>query len=329
MNSDEQVWDSLPADDAQKLAFRREFDAAVDANKFRRRALPRHGRCAAHHGDGNGEDKKWAVHERSCWKFGCAQYPLAKSTFDEYRNMFENMGVRAMHALATQKSYLRIAMLPEDEAPHPARPPFNVKQLQAQLKREPRLTCMEIFGPGLCRTKDAQLLTSVFEIHKRMWEWCSSRWQSDTIEGQLVAGFRVAIDGHAVDRYLFCFLSRRVGSPRKLVWTIVHPLAGDEDAAGDAGIAWVTEEAGAAVTPRSLELQMGSFGKLHLTSHALIATILRHANALGRLVGLDIMEMLYADENLIRIRVLAAEPGSMLPILARPSNIPFSIYIRK
>ena len=58
----------------------------------------------------------------------------------------------------------RLAMLPSDESKLPSLPQVDAEAFTRAVPNHARMTCMELFGPGLCRTRDAAILP---RVHRR------------------------------------------------------------------------------------------------------------------------------------------------------------------
>lgn len=113
-------------------------------------------------GDAVADDDPWQVHANSVWQAGCTVYPLAQPVLASYRRLFCKQGIRTLYESAGKVSPLKSAMLPADEAAMPKVPAFDAAAFARRYATSGRITCRELYGPGLCRQHDAALLPSVF-----------------------------------------------------------------------------------------------------------------------------------------------------------------------
>ena len=106
-----------------------------------------------------------SVDPSSVWQLGSSSYPLARPLLSAYRQMFVLQGVRSMFQVARATSPLSKAMLDADSSKRPQVPQFDTADFMARMPQEQRVTCLELFGPGLCREKDAAILQKVARMH--------------------------------------------------------------------------------------------------------------------------------------------------------------------
>ena len=86
------------------------------------------------------------------------------------------------------------------------------------IKNELSPSCSVLFGPGVCRTKGELVLRAVLDLHVKMWKWTATQW-SDGLEGKFLARFVVSDGIEGASQCGFYTLSRRLGNPRRLIWT--------------------------------------------------------------------------------------------------------------
>ena len=149
------------------------------------------------------------------------------------------------------------------------------------------MTCMELFGPGLCRIAHKNFFRMIFPIFTAMWNWVVTQL-TDAMEGTLLARFTITTaDGPPVHK--FVFLSKRLGNPRKLIWTRV-----EHD--GDGGD-----------LPLRLELDVHALGQQHLTGHALAFQCLLRDGGCHRIT---VAQMMYDDDSLTIVTARCVVPDS-------------------
>ena len=151
-----------------RLAYVQRFENGVKHRREGREHLKIAARMLADgEGDAVADDdyddhQAWQVHANSVWQAGCTMYPLAQPVLASYRRLFCRQGIRTLYESAGKVSPLKSAMLPADEAAMPKVPAFDAAAFARRYETSGRVTCRELYGPGLCRKDDAALLPSVF-----------------------------------------------------------------------------------------------------------------------------------------------------------------------
>ena len=206
-------WDSLDDNDPVKLRYLQKFrqlrsDRALDMML----AAAASNICRADRADTRSDP--FAVQPRSCWSLGDAHVPLAASVLDQFRG-----GDAKGQGLRPFAEHLKVhgRLYPHLTSPiAPALRDFDVKALQAKLRKEPHLTCSDIFGSEVCRRDDKSYMRRIMQSHTIFWQWLSQRWLDDFLEGALLVQFR-AVAEDAAQRTTFWMVGRRIGNPRKVI----------------------------------------------------------------------------------------------------------------
>jgi hypothetical protein len=244
-----QKWDALPEDDADKVLFRRLFAERVRDRRLHRLGPP------TQQGATQEPDDEHSVTAASCWGIGSERYPLAPAVLDAF---FENHG-EGHCGVQTQAARAKACgnMARVLKKPCHKRAEVDVKAIKRENTRTQLLGCMELFGPGVCRLRDASLMAPLFALHERMWRWTMGRGSAAEVEGYMVARFHITVGDRATCSYYV--LSRRHGNPRRLVWTRLKPTHDLPE------------------HPVTLTLEGERLKELHCTGHGLALSLLQTA----------------------------------------------------
>eukprot|EP00971_Amphidinium_carterae_P325702 6456099-Amphidinium_carterae.2 len=203
-------WNMMAENHPDKQHFRSRFHLDVAAKKLRRITSVADAPPVNH----VNSSENWRVCETSLWGLGCTNAPLASEFLDGHRG--PGLGVRPLYDAAKHKSTLSQCLLLENRR----EVELKVHELQAKIRsqRSYSATCFEMFGPQLCRTRDAARMPAIFAVFKKLWAWVTHRWCKDMREGMLLAHFMsTKEDGET--RHVYSLLSRRLGRPQKLIFT--------------------------------------------------------------------------------------------------------------
>ena len=111
--------------------------------------------------------RAWQTDMRSVWQLGCGSYPMSGPVFSAFREQFSRQGVRAIFEVVRRVSCMSLSSLPSDDAKMPALPAFDAAAFARRMPKGQRTTCMEMFGPDFCRSKDAAVLTQALACTRR------------------------------------------------------------------------------------------------------------------------------------------------------------------
>ena len=82
--------------------------------------------------------------------------------------------------------------------------------------------CARLYGPSICQTTHKAWFKDLKFIHKQLWQWVSQSpsWTDNTSEGKfLVVLTAECTDNQHAPQELAVFLSRRLGNPRRMIFT--------------------------------------------------------------------------------------------------------------
>ena len=199
-----QQWDNLPEDHEDKQRIDELFEDQCRLTHYQRMA-------------GKREVEKQldvvSATPSSCWGIGCKAAPLAAEVLDDWRaRHHRGRGLRPLAQWCCKHGMPRLASGSGRSARR-----LSKEQVEV-IKNELSPSCSVLFGPGVCRTKDELVLRAVLDLHVKMWKWTATQW-SDGLEGKFLARFVVSDGIEGASQCGFYTLSRRLGNPRRLIWT--------------------------------------------------------------------------------------------------------------
>lgn len=166
----------------------------------------------------------------SLWGVGDQEEALSPEVFGEWRQQHsDHRGLRQLADTFKQRGRLLPNLLYDPQRHDRSRRRPDAKQMQKQLRSEPFLTCVDLFGIEVCKSRDGHIFRRLLYLHRQMWSYINRCWIDDWLEGQLLLRFMSIGDGHTYCR--FAFVGRRIAKPRKLIFVVPQQVDPSADPA--------------------------------------------------------------------------------------------------
>ena len=216
-----EVWDNMDEDDPEKVLFRDRYSRLCQQNVAQRQLRD------SQDSSSDQDDVSMVALPDSYFGMACQEYCLSPDVMAEYRGSCSSL--RRLFEKVMTSSRFHHVLVPESPSRHSVDP----KALAAFIKRNHRATCVNVFGPQVCRQKDSTIMTLLHYIHASLWRYVQGLWIDDFLEGALM--LRLCVGMHDTDDvddtcvgHMFVVVSRRLGNPRKLILTIAHGVDGSD-----------------------------------------------------------------------------------------------------